>query len=52
MRDNSVVTTEMTLGKLSNASFILHFNLENDFKLMQGMDMFKFTISQESVFIS
>lgn len=33
MTDDAVVTTEMTLGKLSNVPSILHINLQSDFKL-------------------
>lgn len=48
MSDDGIVTTKMALEKLSNVPFILHFNLENDFKLSQGIDMLKFTTSQKS----
>ena len=34
MTDDGIVTTEMALGRLSSAPFILHFNLEDDFKLI------------------
>lgn len=52
MSDDGIVTTMMALEKLSNVPFILHFNLENDFKRSQGIDMLKFTTSQKSLLCS
>lgn len=49
MADNGIVITKTAPEKLSNVPFILHFNLENDFKLSQGIDMLKFTTSQKSL---